>query len=48
MSAVSPGQYWLQTGVYDPATMERLPALVDGVSIANRILLAPIRLGEVP
>ena len=47
-----PGQPWLQTGVYNPATMERLPVLVDGApilyggkrsgSIADRILLSPM------
>ena len=40
-----PDQYWLQTGVYNPKTMERLPVLVDGDSIADRILLSPV---EVP
>jgi hypothetical protein len=39
------GRYWLQTGVYDPRTMERLPVMVEGVSIADRILLSPV---EVP
>jgi hypothetical protein len=40
-----PGRYWLQAGVYNPATMERLPVLVDGTAIADRILLSPL---EVP
>ena len=37
-----PGQYWLQTGVYNPATMERLPVLVDGAPVADRILLETV------
>jgi hypothetical protein len=37
-----PGQSWLQTGVYNPATMERLPVLVDGAPVADRILLSPM------
>ena len=36
------GRYWLQVGMYDPQTMERLPVLVDGASIADRILLSPM------
>jgi len=43
-----PGQYWLQTGVYNPATMERLPVLIDGASLTDRILLEPVYLGEKP
>ncbi len=43
-----PGQYWLQTGVYDPDTMQRLPALADGTPIADRILLEPILVGDNP
>jgi len=43
-----PGQYWLQTGVYDPDTMQRLPVLADGTPIADRILLEPIRVGDAP
>jgi hypothetical protein len=41
-----PGQYWLQTGVYDPATMERLPVLIDGTCIVDRILLSPVEFTE--
>jgi len=40
------GQYWLQTGVYNPATMERLRVWVDGVPIANRILLSPVEVTD--
>jgi len=43
-----PGQYWLQTGVYDPDTMQRLPVLADRTPIADRILLEPIRVGDAP
>ena len=41
-SNLPPGQYWLQTGVYNPATMERLRVWVDGAPIADRILLSPM------
>jgi hypothetical protein len=37
-----PGQYWLQTGVYNPATMERLPVFVHRAPVADRILLSPV------
>jgi len=37
-----PGEYWLQTGVYNPATMKRLVVLVDGAPITDRILLSPM------
>ena len=37
-----PGQYWLQTGVYNPETMERLPVLMDGIPITDRVLLSPV------
>jgi hypothetical protein len=39
---LSSGQYWLQTGVYNPDTMKRLPVLTDGERIADRILLSPV------
>ena len=37
-----PGQYWLQTGIYNPATLERLPVLVDGAPITDRVLLSSL------
>jgi hypothetical protein len=40
-----PGQYWLQTGVYNPATMERLPVLLDSTPVAGRILLQIMHVG---
>jgi len=43
-----PGQYWLQTGVYNPATLERLPVLVDGNPVGDRVLLETIELGGGP
>jgi hypothetical protein len=43
---LSPGQYWLQTGVYDPDTMKRLPVLKGGEPIADRILLSPVGVGD--
>jgi hypothetical protein len=43
---LAPGQYWLQTGAYNPATMERLPVLIDGTFIADRILLSPVEFTE--
>jgi hypothetical protein len=36
---VQPGQYWLQIGMYDPAKSERLPVLVDGQALTDRIVL---------
>ena len=41
-AGLPPGQYWLQTGVYNPATMERLAVLVDGASITDRILISSV------
>jgi len=37
-----PGLYWLQVGAYNPETMERLPVLVDGMPVTDRILLETI------
>jgi hypothetical protein len=37
-----PGQHWLQTGVYNPATLERLPVSAEGKLITDRILLTHI------
>jgi len=46
--ALPSGRYWLQTGVYNPATLERLPVLADAAPIADRILLTPIQLEDTP
>ena len=43
-----PGQYWLQAGAYNPATMDRLPVIDDGTPIADRILLEGIQVGGTP
>ncbi len=42
------GRYWLQVGIYNPETMERLPVLVDGTPLADRILLETVRVGDLP
>ncbi len=34
-----PGRYWIEVGVYDPQTMERLQVLDEGDSVGNRLLL---------
>ena len=35
-----PGRYWIEVGLYDPRTMERLQVLgADGDSVGNRLLL---------
>ncbi len=38
----SPGQYWMQVGLYSLATEERLPVLEGGQPVSDRILLAPV------
>jgi hypothetical protein len=38
----SPGRYWVQAGLYSLGTGERLPVLVAGERIADRLLLAPV------
>jgi len=40
--------YWLQAGVYNPSTLERLPVIVNGSRSADRILLEPIGPGATP
>jgi hypothetical protein len=40
---VAPGKYWIQVGLYNPDTMERLPVVVQASHIADRVLL-----GETP
>ena len=47
-STCQPGPCWLQTGMYDTETMIRLPVLVDGAPIADRILLEAVHLAETP
>jgi 4-amino-4-deoxy-L-arabinose transferase-like glycosyltransferase len=36
---LSPGRYWVQFGVYDVETGNRLPVLVDDISVGTRLLL---------
>jgi len=40
--------YWLQVGVYDPTTMERLAIISNGSHVTDRILLQPINPGDTP
>jgi 4-amino-4-deoxy-L-arabinose transferase-like glycosyltransferase len=42
------GKYWIQVGMYDPDTMERLPVVAQEGPIADRILLDAVSLGETP
>ena len=38
-----PGSYWLEVGLYDPQTMERLPVVArDGASLGDRLLLQEV------
>ena len=39
----APGQYVIEVGMYDPATMERLPVLDPTGAIGDRILLADVQ-----
>jgi len=39
---LSPGRYWVQLGVYDVETGQRLPVLVDGASVGTRLLLPAV------
>jgi len=39
---IAPGMYWIQVGMYNPETMKRLPVIVNGAVIADRILLDAI------
>lgn len=42
-----PGTYWLQVGLYDPQTMERVQvAGVEGSPLGSRLVLTSLRLGE--
>jgi hypothetical protein len=43
-----PGPYWLQVGLYNPETMNRLPVLVNGTPVADRILLETVHVEDVP
>jgi 4-amino-4-deoxy-L-arabinose transferase-like glycosyltransferase len=45
---VAPGKYWIQVGMYNPDTMERLPVVVQESHIADRVLLDAVSLGETP
>jgi hypothetical protein len=39
---LSPGRYWVQFGVYDVGTGNRLPVLMDDVSVGTRLLLPAV------
>jgi hypothetical protein len=39
----APGRYQVELGAYDPETMGRLPLKREGLTIADRVLLAPIQ-----
>jgi hypothetical protein len=43
---LSPGRYWLQTGVYNPATMKRLPVLINEELVIDRVLLLSLTVEE--
>jgi len=34
-----PGALWIEIGLYDPNSGERLPVLVDGQTVDHRVLL---------
>ena len=38
------GTYQIELGLYRPDTMQRLPVLVDGAPVADRLLLAPVQI----
>ena len=38
----APGLYQMEIGCYNPQTMQRLPLLLDGVPLADRVLLEPV------
>jgi 4-amino-4-deoxy-L-arabinose transferase-like glycosyltransferase len=42
----APGEYRLYTGMYDPATMTRLPVTRDGTALGDAFPLATITIGE--
>jgi 4-amino-4-deoxy-L-arabinose transferase-like glycosyltransferase len=39
---LAPGRYWVQLGVYETQTTERLPVLLDGTPVGTRLLLPPL------
>jgi 4-amino-4-deoxy-L-arabinose transferase-like glycosyltransferase len=39
---LEPSRYWVQVGLYDAATKERLPVLRSGASVGTRVLLPPL------
>ncbi len=43
---VHPGRYQVELGWYDPATMERLRILRNGMPAADRVLLRPVKVKE--
>lgn len=40
------GVYQVETGWYDPATMQRLPVQVAGQAVADRVLLSPVEVEQ--
>jgi hypothetical protein len=41
-----PGRYWVQVGLYSLATDERLPVRKASKPVADRLLLAPVTVGD--
>jgi hypothetical protein len=39
---LEPGRYWVQMGLYDAATKERLPVLLSDERVGTRVLLPPL------
>jgi hypothetical protein len=44
----APGQYAIEVGMYDPATIVRLPVLDPGGAAGDRVLLADVEVFELP
>jgi 4-amino-4-deoxy-L-arabinose transferase-like glycosyltransferase len=42
-TAVPPGSYTLEVGIYTRESLTRLPVLVDGITVDNRVLLPPVQ-----
>ncbi len=42
----APGEYLLELGVYSPETLERWPIFVSATATTDRVLLAPVQVGE--
>jgi hypothetical protein len=41
-----PGTYMIEVGMYDPATMQRLPVLDPAGAVGDRVLLGNVQIGE--